>query len=359
LGLGVRGQDALPAAGSAIEPPSVTAAIDPKEASEQVLISEIRRLANPKRGNPSSADVLSVVHDDRFRLITFVDELLRRYPRSTFKDDALVVKLGAHADLALLDPSYLGAFLLLIGDLSKTADRGIVAEAVAYYEIRGFVLGARHEDMPRDRQLVGTTERYKAFLQEFPLSVHAPVIWASFVRNLIASGWSEKAEKALAEMTRRYPEHSATRRAAGEVRRATGVGNPFALQWSMPDGKTVKSEDYIGRVLVVHFWVSVNEKSVGDIDRLKSLYGLHHEAGLELFGINADRDQRRGAAVIVAHGVTWPQQQDGKGLQNEVVVAVGVRSFPTYFYVDRKGVLRGVDSGEGMEKMVATLLAEE
>ena len=131
LGLDVCGQDALPAAGPATEPPSVAVPIDPNEAAEQVLISEIQRLANPERRNLSSADARSLVHDDRFRVITFVDELLRRYPRSTFKDDALVVKLGAHADLALLRPSYLGAFRRLIEELCKTTDRGAVAEAVS------------------------------------------------------------------------------------------------------------------------------------------------------------------------------------------------------------------------------------
>jgi hypothetical protein len=352
-------QDAPPpVASSAAEPPSATAPIDPEQASEQVLIAEIQRLAMPTRSNLSSDVELTLFHDDRLKAIAFIDQLLERYPHSMFRDEALVTKLRVRADLALLQPSYLGAFLQLIQELAKTEPRGSVAEALAYYEIRAFVLGARYEDMPRERQLVGTTERYKSFLERFPLSAHAPVIWASFVRNLLELGWNDKAEKALEEMVRRYPDHSATRRASGEVRRAAGVGKPFAMQWLMSDGKTVKSSDFLGKVLVVHFWVSVSEQSVVDIDRLKSLYEKHRAAGLELFGVNADPDHRRGVAVIVERDVTWPQQHDGKGLRSEAIVDGGVLSFPTYFYIDRKGVLRGVDSGEGLDTLVPALIVE-
>lgn len=339
--------------------PTTPPAIDPKEASEKVLISEIQRLGAPRKTNVSFDIELAVFHNDRLRCLAFIDQLLERYPHSMFRDEAIITKLRVQADLAMLKPAYLGELLRTIQALIKTEPRGRVAEELAYYEIRGFVLGARYEDMPRQRQLAGTLERYRAFLERFPLSPRAPIIWASFVRNLLDLDMIEGAEKALAEMKRRYPEHSATRRAAGELRRETGVGKPLEFEWTMPDGKPITSREFLGKVLLLHFWVSSDEQSVKDFERLKALRQKYDDADLALLGIAADPDYRRAVAAIAERNLTWPQHNDGQGLKNEIIVHCGVRTFPTYFYIDKKGTLRAIDAGEKLETTIDTLVAEQ
>lgn len=63
--------------------------------------------------------------------------------------------------------------------------------------------------------------------------------------------------------------------------------------------------------------------------------------------------------MLCTYEMPWPQHFDRKGFENDMLVATGVVKTPTYFVVDRKGVLRSIDPGDGMRDLVKKLLAEK
>jgi len=319
----------------------------PSDASEQFLIQEIVRLS---ASGKQAADMMKAV--------TYIDELLRRYPRTEFKDQALTTKLGVLAKLARVNPEYLHVLLQLTEQISRSDVGEELACESAFYAIQAFVLGARSEGMPEDRRLMGTFERYEAFLEDCRESKHAAVIQASLIRTALAMKRIERAERELAVMKKRFPDHQATRRASGEVYRATGVGKPFEFSYAITDGTTVRSQDYVGRVLVVHFWAFWHKASLQQLSEIARLNALYANRGLALISVTLDTECGWAAGAGKKSKMTWPICCEGKGFEGEVAVSHGVTALPSFFVIDRKGILQSTDPGDKLESLVRQLLGE-
>jgi thiol-disulfide isomerase/thioredoxin len=195
-------------------------------------------------------------------------------------------------------------------------------------------------------------ERYHAFIEDYPTSPHAPVVWASLIRDLIALNKIDVAQSELDNLKRAHPGHQATKRATGEVYRATAVGTPFGLMYKTPTGETVRSMDYVGKVLVGHFWASWSRRSLDELPQVTKLYEDYKDRGLQLIGINVDKSRRRIEETLKKFPMPWPQYFDGKGLENDILIGTGVINVPTYFVVDRDGILRGIDPGDKLTSLV-------
>ena len=97
------------------------------------------------------------------------------------------------------------------------------------------------------------------------------------------------------------------------------------------------------------------------MDGLPELIALHKEfadRGLQLIGINVDKSRIRIDSALKDHELSWPQYFDQKGLENDILVGSGVVTIPTYFVVDRRGILRSIDPGENLRDLVGKLLTE-
>ena len=326
--------------------------------SEQALIGKIGQLSEPIQTNLSLAIQLQVLAPRSQKTLALIDELLTRFPETAFKNEALIIKLRTLAELARTDPGYLRELLALTDKIGADNPTGELAAENAFHAIQGFVLGARLEKMPEEHRLLGTLERYEAFVEDYADSPLRPVIWASMIRNLIALERIERAEKESVSLHLAYPDHRATKRAVGEVYRATAVGKPYRLEYTSSDGKVVRTADYLGKVLVVHFWATWSRASMDGLPELITLHKEFADRGLQLIGVNVDKSRRRIDSALRDHDLSWPQYFDQKGLENDILVGSGVVKIPTYFVVDRRGVLRSIDPSEKLRDLVGTLLAE-
>ena len=76
-----------------------------------------------------------------------------------------------------------------------------------------------------------------------------------------------------------------------------------------------------------------------------------------LVGMNSDQDRSETRRRCKAEGMTWPSWFDGS--DRSIAKQYGVRSWPTIYVLDAKGVIRYKNvRGEAMDKAVDTLLAE-
>ena len=331
----------------------------PEGESEASLIEKIKRFAHPQRAGLSGKRPLAGQVAVKTQTLVYIDALLTRYPETFFKEDALIAKLSVLADLARIHPMYLEQFLSVTAEIDRGKPGERLAAENAFFAIQAFVLGARVEKMPESRRLLGTRERYEAFLGDHPKSPRVPVVSASLIRNLIALEEVDRARAVFDSLKRTHPDDKATRRAQGELYRAVAVGQPFAFSYATADGKTLNTTEYLGKVLVVHFWATWSEPSMSQLPELIDLFSEYGEQGLQLLGVNLDYKQAGIDEALQTHNMPWPQYLDLKGFENDILVATGVVTIPTVFVVDRKGTLRAINSGDGLRDLVKSLLSED
>jgi alkyl hydroperoxide reductase subunit AhpC len=78
-----------------------------------------------------------------------------------------------------------------------------------------------------------------------------------------------------------------------------------------------------------------------------------------LIGVNSDDDRAELKNVLVEEQITWRSFWNGGGTHGPISRAWGVRSWPTIYVIDQKGVIRYKDvRGDDMDRAVDELLAE-
>ncbi len=78
-----------------------------------------------------------------------------------------------------------------------------------------------------------------------------------------------------------------------------------------------------------------------------------------LLGINSDPDREDLKSVLEDEQITWRSWWDGGSTNGPIATNWHVRSWPTIYVLDHKGVIRYKNvRGEDMDKAVETLLAE-
>ena len=76
-----------------------------------------------------------------------------------------------------------------------------------------------------------------------------------------------------------------------------------------------------------------------------------------LIGVNSDKDLDALQAVLKQENITWRSFWDGGNTRGPIASAWGVRSWPTIYVVDDRGVIRYKNvRGEEMDAAVDTLL---
>ena len=140
-------------------------------------------------------------------------------------------------------------------------------------------------------------------------------------------------------------------------------------------GKSIDIDDYRGDVVLIDFWATWCQPCLNSIPYLKDLLKRQGNRGLKMFGVSCDLAmsvldgepvltttptpeeqnelETRVRKCIETHGIDWPMFIDD-GFHEKW----GVKSIPTIFAVDRKGVLRSTRARESLEQLVEELLNE-
>jgi S1-C subfamily serine protease/peroxiredoxin len=141
-------------------------------------------------------------------------------------------------------------------------------------------------------------------------------------------------------------------------RRADMIGKPFALA-----GPTLTSDEFdIGqfkdKIVVVLFWISYQQPSLGELENIQKLHAQFHGQGLEVVAVSLDQDKTALTKTVANRKLPWPQIYIDDGRQRGAFgQQYGVYSVPAIFVVDRSGNLHryGV-RGTALEQTVMALL---
>ena len=159
-------------------------------------------------------------------------------------------------------------------------------------------------------------------------------------------------------------------------RKLESVEMKFALSFTdLVSGKQVAISDYLGNVVLIDFWATWCQPCLNQVPQFKRLIRQYHESGLRILGVSCDEPElvKYGKQYIRSkkpnldlvelekhvltcaetHGMEWPICVD-KNLADRWAV----KSIPTVFAIDRKGVLRSTNVAGMLSSIVPELLQE-
>ena len=114
-----------------------------------------------------------------------------------------------------------------------------------------------------------------------------------------------------------------------------------------------------GKVVLVDFWSTTCGPCIAEMPTVKAVHEKFHDRGFEVVAVSLDDKESALRRVIKEKELPWPQHFDGKGWENQFAVRYGIFSIPTTWLVDKRGNLRDTNARFGLERRIASLLAEQ
>ncbi len=107
-------------------------------------------------------------------------------------------------------------------------------------------------------------------------------------------------------------------------------------------------EDLRGKVVLVNVWVYSCYNCTHSLPTLQGWYERFKEQGFEIVGVHtpefkSDKPLKNVQEALLREGVTWPVIQDNAAATWR---AYGNSVWPTFYLVDKRGIVRKVQRGE-------------
>ncbi len=145
-----------------------------------------------------------------------------------------------------------------------------------------------------------------------------------------------------------------------KVKANLGLGKPAKdFNLTTIDGKPLSLSKYKGKVVLVDFWATWCPPCVKEIPNIKKFYAEMKGKNFEIIGISLDKKIDTVKAYVKENKMEWPVACSEKYWKDPTSDLYGVNSIPSYWVVDKKGILRHFtqDSNEFV-KVIKELVAE-
>lgn len=143
-----------------------------------------------------------------------------------------------------------------------------------------------------------------------------------------------------------------------EAKNALEGNPPPALEgsWLNVRGGKLEWDALKGKVVVLDFWAHWCGPCRAAIPHVKEMLSKYGKDGLTFIGVHSDPNEAKMREAVKELGMNWPTLFDGN---KAVMKAYGADSYPDYYIIDRKGVLRFADiANADVEAAVQMLLKE-
>ncbi len=129
---------------------------------------------------------------------------------------------------------------------------------------------------------------------------------------------------------------------------------PLADWMQAENGKSW--EEFRGKVVLIDYWATWCGPCRAAIPHLVNLYNENHDKGLIVLGIHSSRGFDKMADFVTTNELPYTFAADKKAVIGK---SLGIRYIPSYFIVDKRGIMRiaGINRAK-IDEVVKTLLAE-
>jgi thiol-disulfide isomerase/thioredoxin len=218
------------------------------------------------------------------------------------------------------------------------------------------------DQLGSERALLGGEELerlYRVVLERNPARGVQAQALAGLAQELARQKTPEaerEAEQLRARLAADYADTEQGARAARKLELAVGSPAPEFTGRTI-DGREFKLSDYRGQVVLVDFYGFWCGPCRASLPHLRELAELHAEKPFAIIGVNqgdAPETYKRG---LEEHGITWTSAYQGpRGAISELY---DIRAYPTFFLLDRQGVIvaKGHSSAD-VTAAIDRLLAE-
>ncbi len=115
------------------------------------------------------------------------------------------------------------------------------------------------------------------------------------------------------------------------------VGDRPNIDFTATDGTRVTSEALRGRIVIIDFWATWCGPCVQSMPHMIKLNQEYASQGVQVLGVSLDSNRRSMESFIKQRNMPWPQYFDGKGWNNTMAKAWGVKGIPRIFILSPEG----------------------
>ncbi len=136
-----------------------------------------------------------------------------------------------------------------------------------------------------------------------------------------------------------------------------GKPAPALAVTTWANGQPAKLADFKGKIVVLDFWATWCGPCIAAIPHNNALAQKYASQGVVFLGICHPRDGEKMTATAQDKGLGYASALDADGATNK---AYKVDSYPDYYVIDRRGILRVADcANDKVEQAIAALLKEK
>jgi thiol-disulfide isomerase/thioredoxin len=123
------------------------------------------------------------------------------------------------------------------------------------------------------------------------------------------------------------------------------------------NGKPATLADFKGKIVVLDFWATWCAPCIASIPHNNALAKKYADQGVVFIGVCHPKDGEKMTATAQDNGLGYASALDARGDTNK---AYKVDSYPDYYVIDRRGVLRVADcANDKVEQVITALLKEK
>lgn len=132
---------------------------------------------------------------------------------------------------------------------------------------------------------------------------------------------------------------------------------PFAPDVTLTTvkGESITLSSLVGRVVLLDFWATWCGPCRESLPELKELSKRYPADKLVIISISADDEEDAWRSFITSKNMDWYQYRDADG---HVQTAFNIHSYPSYFLIDREGIVRESINGLDPHQTLMSRLRE-
>ncbi|MBZ5534929.1 MAG: TlpA family protein disulfide reductase [Acidobacteriia bacterium] len=148
----------------------------------------------------------------------------------------------------------------------------------------------------------------------------------------------------------------------GFVLQKRSFGKPIRLEGVGFEGEKIDTGQWKGDVVLVDFWGTWCQPCMEALPELKQIYEKYQQRGLRIVGVLCDQKIDKAKALLREKGYEWTEMVDrsltAENYYHPIARKYAVGAFPTFWIIDRQGVLRVRAAAETLEKQILQYLEE-